>query len=100
MLCKMDGSAGAGGAAGPWPSLAHSQASIFIPCFEEEDVDYLIDLLNSRIDITQSWTVVFIVPSRLNKDSGCKLNGELPQCNAAHRLLLTGTPLQNGIEEP
>jgi len=33
------------------------------------------------------------------KNAGCKLNGELRAYKADHRLLITGTPLQNNLEE-
>jgi SNF2 family DNA or RNA helicase len=45
------------------------------------------------------WNYIIIDEGHRLKNSGCKLNAELGHYRATNRLLLTGTPLQNGIDE-
>ncbi|KAK9827652.1 hypothetical protein WJX81_004004 [Elliptochloris bilobata] len=45
------------------------------------------------------WTHIIIDEGHRLKNAGCKLNMELRRYKAKHRLLLTGTPLQNNLTE-
>ena len=45
------------------------------------------------------WEYIIIDEGHRLKNAGCKLNAELSRYSTGHRLLLTGTPLQNGINE-
>lgn len=45
------------------------------------------------------WRYIIVDEGHRLKNSGCKLNAELAHYKAAHRLLLTGTPLQNDVRE-
>ncbi|KAK9757316.1 hypothetical protein RND81_01G155700 [Saponaria officinalis] len=45
------------------------------------------------------WHYVIIDEGHRIKNASCKLNAELKHYQSSHRLLLTGTPLQNSLEE-
>ncbi|EEF45471.1 chromatin structure-remodeling complex protein SYD [Ricinus communis] len=45
------------------------------------------------------WHYIIIDEGHRIKNASCKLNAELKHYQSAHRLLLTGTPLQNNLEE-
>ncbi|QHO21327.1 Chromatin structure-remodeling complex protein SYD [Arachis hypogaea] len=45
------------------------------------------------------WHYVIIDEGHRIKNASCKLNAELKHYQSSHRLLLTGTPLQNNLEE-
>jgi SNF2 family DNA or RNA helicase len=45
------------------------------------------------------WSYIIVDEGHRLKNAACKLNGELRAYSAAHRLLLTGTPLQNNLNE-
>ncbi|KAK3042449.1 hypothetical protein RJ639_000173, partial [Escallonia herrerae] len=45
------------------------------------------------------WHYVIIDEGHRIKNASCKLNAELKHYRSSHRLLLTGTPLQNNLEE-
>ncbi|KAI3896797.1 hypothetical protein MKW98_009650 [Papaver atlanticum] len=45
------------------------------------------------------WHYVIIDEGHRIKNASCKLNADLKHYKSAHRLLLTGTPLQNNLEE-
>ncbi|CAI9299634.1 unnamed protein product [Lactuca saligna] len=45
------------------------------------------------------WHYIIIDEGHRIKNASCKLNAELKHYNSSHRLLLTGTPLQNNLEE-
>ncbi|CAA7052050.1 unnamed protein product [Microthlaspi erraticum] len=45
------------------------------------------------------WHYIIIDEGHRIKNASCKLNVELKQYVSSHRLLLTGTPLQNNLEE-
>nr|XP_025611537.1 chromatin structure-remodeling complex protein SYD isoform X5 [Arachis hypogaea] len=45
------------------------------------------------------WHYVIIDEGHRIKNASCKLNAELKHYHSSHRLLLTGTPLQNNLEE-
>jgi SNF2 family DNA or RNA helicase len=45
------------------------------------------------------WAYIIIDEGHRLKNAGCKLNAELRLYGSAHRLLLTGTPLQNDLGE-
>lgn len=45
------------------------------------------------------WSHVIVDEGHRLKNAGCKLNAEIRQYKCDHRLLLTGTPLQNDISE-
>ncbi|XP_021862250.2 chromatin structure-remodeling complex protein SYD isoform X5 [Spinacia oleracea] len=49
----------------------------------------------SKID----WHYIIIDEGHRIKNASCKLNAELKLYRSSHRLLLTGTPLQNNLEE-
>ncbi|XP_047321944.1 chromatin structure-remodeling complex protein SYD [Impatiens glandulifera] len=49
----------------------------------------------SKVD----WHYIIIDEGHRIKNASCKLNADLKQYRSAHRLLLTGTPLQNNLEE-
>ncbi|KAF5452399.1 hypothetical protein F2P56_027401 [Juglans regia] len=49
----------------------------------------------SKID----WHYIIIDEGHRIKNASCKLNAELKHYQSSHRLLLTGTPLQNNLEE-
>lgn len=46
-----------------------------------------------------SWHYIIIDEGHRIKNASCKLNAELKHYHSSHRLLLTGTPLQNNLEE-
>ncbi|KAI5070128.1 hypothetical protein GOP47_0014471 [Adiantum capillus-veneris] len=46
-----------------------------------------------------SWHYIIIDEGHRIKNASCKLNAELKNYQSTHRLLLTGTPLQNKLEE-
>lgn len=46
-----------------------------------------------------SWHYIIIDEGHRIKNANCKLNAELKHYQSSHRLLLTGTPLQNNLEE-
>ncbi|KAL6966430.1 hypothetical protein U1Q18_032209 [Sarracenia purpurea var. burkii] len=45
------------------------------------------------------WHYIIIDEGHRIKNASCKLNADLKHYNSSHRLLLTGTPLQNNLEE-
>ncbi|XP_048132070.1 chromatin structure-remodeling complex protein SYD isoform X3 [Rhodamnia argentea] len=45
------------------------------------------------------WRYLIIDEGHRIKNASCKLNAELKHYQSSHRLLLTGTPLQNNLEE-
>ncbi|XP_057834125.2 uncharacterized protein LOC131044739 isoform X2 [Cryptomeria japonica] len=45
------------------------------------------------------WHYIIIDEGHRIKNASCKLNAELKHYQSTHRLLLTGTPLQNNLEE-
>uniref|UniRef100_A0A5B6YW35 Chromatin structure-remodeling complex protein SYD n=1 Tax=Davidia involucrata TaxID=16924 RepID=A0A5B6YW35_DAVIN len=45
------------------------------------------------------WHYIIIDEGHRIKNASCKLNAELKHYHSSHRLLLTGTPLQNNLEE-
>lgn len=45
------------------------------------------------------WHYIIIDEGHRIKNASCKLNAELKQYQSTHRLLLTGTPIQNNLEE-
>ncbi|KAJ4968716.1 hypothetical protein NE237_015417 [Protea cynaroides] len=45
------------------------------------------------------WHYIIIDEGHRIKNASCKLNSELKHYQSSHRLLLTGTPLQNNLEE-
>ncbi|KAI4317659.1 hypothetical protein L6164_025510 [Bauhinia variegata] len=45
------------------------------------------------------WHYIIIDEGHRIKNASCKLNAELKHYRSSHRLLLTGTPLQNNLEE-
>ncbi|XP_042420357.1 chromatin structure-remodeling complex protein SYD-like isoform X1 [Zingiber officinale] len=45
------------------------------------------------------WHYIIIDEGHRIKNASCKLNGDLRNYQSSHRLLLTGTPLQNNLEE-
>ncbi|KAJ9154438.1 hypothetical protein P3X46_027771 [Hevea brasiliensis] len=45
------------------------------------------------------WHYIIIDEGHRIKNASCKLNADLKHYQSAHRLLLTGTPLQNNLEE-
>ncbi|KAK8709789.1 hypothetical protein V6N13_060791 [Hibiscus sabdariffa] len=45
------------------------------------------------------WHYIIIDEGHRIKNASCKLNAELKHYQSSHRLLLTGTPLQNNLEE-
>ncbi|CAN1854027.1 Chromatin structure-remodeling complex protein SYD [Linum perenne] len=45
------------------------------------------------------WHYIIIDEGHRIKNASCKLNAELKYYQSSHRLLLTGTPLQNNLEE-
>ncbi|KAK9075578.1 hypothetical protein SSX86_003903 [Deinandra increscens subsp. villosa] len=45
------------------------------------------------------WHYVIIDEGHRIKNASCKLNADLKHYHSSHRLLLTGTPLQNNLEE-
>ncbi|WCJ22617.1 Chromatin structure-remodeling complex protein SYD [Euphorbia peplus] len=45
------------------------------------------------------WHYIIIDEGHRIKNASCKLNADLKHYKSAHRLLLTGTPLQNNLEE-
>ncbi|XP_050203379.1 chromatin structure-remodeling complex protein SYD isoform X2 [Mercurialis annua] len=45
------------------------------------------------------WHYIIIDEGHRIKNASCKLNADLKHYHSAHRLLLTGTPLQNNLEE-
>ncbi|KAL5712823.1 hypothetical protein ACHQM5_014952 [Ranunculus cassubicifolius] len=46
-----------------------------------------------------NWHYIIIDEGHRIKNASCKLNADLKHYQSAHRLLLTGTPLQNNLEE-
>ncbi|WOK94287.1 hypothetical protein Cni_G02989 [Canna indica] len=46
-----------------------------------------------------NWHYIIIDEGHRIKNASCKLNSDLKHYQSAHRLLLTGTPLQNNLEE-
>ena len=56
------------------------------------------DLDKQRLSC-QPWAYIIVDEAHRLKNSGCKLNAELRQYTSDHRLLLTGTPLSNCLEE-
>ncbi|KAL0021938.1 hypothetical protein WJX79_009166 [Trebouxia sp. C0005] len=46
-----------------------------------------------------AWEYIIIDEGHRLKNAGCKLNAEIKMYNAGSRLLLTGTPVQNKLEE-
>jgi superfamily II DNA or RNA helicase len=61
--------------------------------------EYLMGNLDRLRLASISWSYIIIDEGHRLKNSGCKLNAELAHYRATNRLLLTGTPLQNGIDE-
>ena len=61
--------------------------------------EYLMGALDRPRLASIPWSYIVIDEGHRLKNSGCKLNAELAHYRAANRLLLTGTPLQNGIDE-
>ncbi|KAL4430828.1 hypothetical protein ABPG75_006084 [Micractinium tetrahymenae] len=61
------------------------------------------DFLMSKTDRPRlsrvHWSYICVDEGHRLKNAGCKLNAELRTYRAGHRLLLTGTPLQNSIGE-
>jgi SNF2 family DNA or RNA helicase len=45
------------------------------------------------------WHYIIIDEGHRIKNASCKLNADLKHYVSSHRLLLTGTPLQNNLEE-
>ncbi|KAH7655982.1 DNA helicase protein [Dioscorea alata] len=45
------------------------------------------------------WRYIIIDEGHRIKNASCKLNADLKHYHSSHRLLLTGTPLQNNLEE-
>ena len=61
--------------------------------------DYLMGVIDRPRLASIPWSYIIIDEGHRLKNSGCKLNSELAHYRATNRLLLTGTPLQNGIDE-
>ncbi|KAL4547969.1 hypothetical protein Ndes2526B_g07184 [Nannochloris sp. 'desiccata'] len=61
--------------------------------------EYLMGALDRPRLSSIPWSYIIIDEGHRLKNSGCKLNAELAHYRATNRLLLTGTPLQNGIDE-
>jgi len=61
--------------------------------------EYLMGALDRPRLASIPWSYIIIDEGHRLKNSGCKLNAELAHYRATNRLLLTGTPLQNGIDE-
>jgi SNF2 family DNA or RNA helicase len=61
--------------------------------------DYLMGALDRPRLSSIPWSYIVIDEGHRLKNAGCKLNAELAHYRATNRLLLTGTPLQNGINE-
>ncbi|XP_078434053.1 uncharacterized protein LOC144705318 [Wolffia australiana] len=74
--------------------IAHQKFNVLLTTYE-----YLMNKHDrpklSKID----WHYVIIDEGHRIKNASCKLNADLKHYRSNHRLLLTGTPLQNNLEE-
>ncbi|CAA7396178.1 unnamed protein product [Spirodela intermedia] len=74
--------------------IAHQKFNVLLTTYE-----YLMNKHDrpklSKID----WHYIIIDEGHRIKNASCKLNADLKHYRSSHRLLLTGTPLQNNLEE-
>ena len=69
------------------PSLSYSSPSSLSPLADDSELQAI------------QWRVVIIDEAHRLKNRNCKLLEELKSLDMEHRILLTGTPLQNSVEE-
>ncbi|KAF8766652.1 lymphoid-specific helicase-like [Argiope bruennichi] len=68
-------------------------------CFPVVITSYQIALIDAAKIASFEWKMLVIDEAHRIKNFQCKLIGSLKKYNAVHRLLLTGTPLQNNLTE-
>ncbi|CAK9259395.1 unnamed protein product [Sphagnum jensenii] len=74
--------------------IKHQQFNVLVTTYE-----YLMNK-NDRPKLCKiPWHYIIIDEGHRIKNASCKLNAELRQYQSTHRLLLTGTPIQNNLEE-
>ncbi|KAK8276259.1 hypothetical protein V6Z12_D10G187200 [Gossypium hirsutum] len=75
-------------------SIAHQKFNILLTTYE-----YLMNK-HDRPKLSKiHWHYIIIDEGHRIKNASCKLNADLKHYQSSHRLLLTGTPLQNNLEE-
>ncbi|KAF9673309.1 hypothetical protein SADUNF_Sadunf10G0010700 [Salix dunnii] len=74
--------------------IVHQKFNVLLTTYE-----YLMNK-NDRPKLSKiHWHYIIIDEGHRIKNASCKLNAELRHYQSSHRLLLTGTPLQNNLEE-
>ncbi|KAB2009687.1 hypothetical protein ES319_D10G184500v1 [Gossypium barbadense] len=74
--------------------IAHQKFNILLTTYE-----YLMNK-HDRPKLSKiHWHYIIIDEGHRIKNASCKLNADLKHYQSSHRLLLTGTPLQNNLEE-
>ncbi|XP_058108290.1 chromatin structure-remodeling complex protein SYD-like isoform X2 [Magnolia sinica] len=74
--------------------IVHQKFNVLLTTYE-----YLMNK-NDRPRLSKiHWHYIIIDEGHRIKNASCKLNSDLKHYQSSHRLLLTGTPLQNNIEE-
>ncbi|CAL1271150.1 unnamed protein product [Larinioides sclopetarius] len=68
-------------------------------CFPVVITSYQIALMDTPVIASTEWKMLVIDEAHRIKNFQCKLVEALKKYNAVHRLLLTGTPLQNNLTE-
>ncbi|XP_057546267.1 chromatin structure-remodeling complex protein SYD-like isoform X3 [Amaranthus tricolor] len=75
-------------------SIVHQKFNVLLTTYE-----YLMNK-HDRPKLSKiHWHYVIIDEGHRIKNASCKLNADLKHYHSSHRLLLTGTPLQNNLEE-
>ncbi|GAB4851223.1 hypothetical protein Ancab_030519 [Ancistrocladus abbreviatus] len=75
-------------------SIIHQKFNVLLTTYE-----YLMNK-HDRPKLSKiHWHYIIIDEGHRIKNASCKLNAELKHYQSTHRLLLTGTPLQNNLEE-
>ncbi|XP_074271286.1 chromatin structure-remodeling complex protein SYD-like [Silene latifolia] len=75
-------------------SIVHQKFNVLLTTYE-----YLMNK-HDRPKLSKiHWHYVIIDEGHRIKNASCKLNADLKHYHSSHRLLLTGTPLQNSLEE-
>ncbi|XP_058078627.1 chromatin structure-remodeling complex protein SYD-like [Magnolia sinica] len=74
--------------------IGHQKFNILLTTYE-----YLMNK-HDRLRLSKiHWHYIIIDEGHRIKNASCKLNADLKHYQSSHRLLLTGTPLQNNLEE-
>ncbi|KAJ8442624.1 hypothetical protein Cgig2_008400 [Carnegiea gigantea] len=75
-------------------SIVHQKFNVLLTTYE-----YLMNK-HDRPKLSKiHWHYIIIDEGHRIKNASCKLNADLKHYHSTHRLLLTGTPLQNNLEE-